>query len=265
MNLFNEINNKSNSYLLSSKGSSAAFRTCTPCCPFDTKNLPHPQINQSNTNVNEITSNSDACCLSKLQVDCRIQRHKKKNKRYDSIHSFRSTKRNRFGSNSHYMHNYDLTSSSSSSNESEQSEREYRYHNKSASLRNPLSSADAHQHSQSQLTINKNIQDLKTSIDNLTQLITHHENPPQSISFLDKLCRFFTSFKSSSKDLINEECCQILERNHLTKQNLLSIYHLFDKNETIFLSWLRTIMPEYFLPLLLNYVKHFDSISTDNE
>jgi hypothetical protein len=64
---------------------------------------------------------------------------------------------------------------------------------------------------------------------------------------------------------MNEECYQILQRNHLTKQNLLHIYHLFNKNEILFLNWLRTIMPEYSLPLLLNYVKHFDSISTDND
>ena len=71
--------------------------------------------------------------------------------------------------------------------------------------------------------------------------------------------------KSYHEDLINEECCRILEYNNLTKQNLLSIYHLFDKNETIFLNWLRTIMPDYILPLLLNYVKYFDSIATDNK
>jgi len=137
-----------------------------------------------------------------------------------------------------------------------------------------------HKKSQSRLHMNQNIQDLKTSVDNLTQLIVHYQNLSQtnllsnrsisipSISFIDKFRRFFTFLKSSSKpprDEINEECCQILQRNHLTKQNLLSIYHLFDKNETIFLNWLRTIMPEYFLPLLLNYVKHFHSISTDNE
>jgi hypothetical protein len=113
--------------------------------------------------------------------------------------------------------------------------------------------------------MNQNIQNLKISIDNLTTLLCNRSISIPSISFLDKFRRFFSFFKSPTKDQINEECCQILQRNHLTKQNLLSIYHLFDKNETIFLNWLRTIMPEYFLPLLLNYVKHFDSISTDNE
>jgi hypothetical protein len=91
----------------------------------------------------------------------------------------------------------------------------------------------------------------------------HHQNP--SISFIDKLRRLFSFSSKQSRELINEECCQILERNHLTKQNLISIYHLFDKNETIFLNWLRTIMPESFLPLLLNYVKYSDLISTDNK
>lgn len=112
-------------------------------------------------------------------------------------------------------------------------------------------------------------------------MIVHRQNSSQttllsnrlistipSIPFIDKFFRFFSLFKSSSKsneDQINEECNQILKRNHLTKQNLLSIYNLFNKNERIFLNWLRTIMPEYFLPLLLNYVKHFDLISTDND
>jgi hypothetical protein len=116
----------------------------------------------------------------------------------------------------------------------------------------------------SQIHINESIQNLKSSIDNLTQLIVHHQNTsPPTLSFLDRFLRFFNFFKSTDNQL-NEECCQILQRHHLTKENLLHIYHLFDKNDTIFLNWLRTIMPEYFLPLLLNYVKNFHSISTDN-
>jgi hypothetical protein len=64
------INNKTNS----PKNSSTAIRTCTSCCPYDAQNVPHPQLNyfsanQIDTNVNEITSNSDACCLSKLRVE----------------------------------------------------------------------------------------------------------------------------------------------------------------------------------------------------
>jgi hypothetical protein len=167
MNLFNEkmnINNKTNS----PKNSFTAIRTCTSCCPYDAKNVPHPQLNyfsanQIDTNVNEITSNSNACCLSKLRVDCRVQCHKKKNKRYDSIHSSRSTKRSiassssllsphrkrkKFGSSTNTnSHNYDFDTQTSSSlslstSESEvsqqsfssnESEKQYRHYNKSAS------------------------------------------------------------------------------------------------------------------------------------
>jgi hypothetical protein len=165
--------NRNSSYLISSQRSSAALRTCTSCCPFDIKNLPHPQFNYSSVNQlvtkeNGIITNADACCLSKLQVDCRIQcqkkKKKKKTKRYDSRHSSQSTKRSissssqlspnqkrkKFDSstntNSHYPHNYDYDTQTSSSsfsisNESEitersyssdESKREYRY-NKSAS------------------------------------------------------------------------------------------------------------------------------------
>ena len=164
MNLFNE--NKNNSYLFSSKESSAVLRTCTSCCPFDAKNLPHPQFNYSSSNQ----TNADACCLSKLQVDCHIQcrkkkkKHKKmmKNKGYDSIQSVQSTKRSisssnqlspnmkrkKLGSstntNSHYIDNYDLQSSSTSSlSTSSTSDASYitqqsfssnRYYNKSTSM-----------------------------------------------------------------------------------------------------------------------------------
>jgi hypothetical protein len=129
--------------LFSSKESSAVLRTCTSCCPFDAKNLRHPQFNysssnQTNSKENGMITNSDACCLSKLQVDCHIQcrkkkkKHKKK-KRYNSIHSVQSTKRSissssqlspnikrkKFGSstntNSHYIQNYDFDSQTSSS------------------------------------------------------------------------------------------------------------------------------------------------------
>jgi hypothetical protein len=142
------------------------LRTCTSCCPFNAKNLLHPQFNQIDIKENGIITNSDACCLSKLQVDCHIQCHKKKKKkmktkRYDSIYSSQSTKRSissssqlspnqkrkKFSSstniNSHYTHNYDCDSQTSSSlSESEITEqsyssnesiREYRYNNKSAS------------------------------------------------------------------------------------------------------------------------------------
>ena len=134
-------------------------------------------------------------------------------------------------------------------------------------------SSDAYsynQNHQSRIHINEHIQNLKTSIDNLTQLIVHHQNPVsstlsshRSTSFLDKFRRLFTLFQSSPKpntNQLNEECYQILQRHHLTKENLVNIYQLFDRNETIFLNWLRTIMPESFLLVLLNYVKYFDSI-----
>jgi len=153
---------RNNSYLIPSKRPSTTLRTCTSCCPFDAKNLLHPQFNYSSANQkdikeNGIITNSDACCLSKLQVDCHIQCHKKKKKkkyekmmktkRYDSIHSSQSTKRSissssqlspnqkrkKFSSstniNSHYTHNYDCDSQTSSSlstsNESEITEQSY--------------------------------------------------------------------------------------------------------------------------------------------
>lgn len=165
-----------NSYLISStEGSSSFLRACTPLCPFDAKNLPHPQfiypsIHSTDRKENGIITNSDACCLSKLQVDCRIQCHKrkkkydkmKKNKRYNSRHSSQSTKqsisssssssqlspnqkRKKFDSNtnvnSHYTYDYDChtqTSSSSyliSSNTSESDIAERSYSsNKSKSM-----------------------------------------------------------------------------------------------------------------------------------
>lgn len=90
-------------------------------------------------------------------------------------------------------------------------------------------------------------------------------SPP---SFIEQCRRFFSLFKwfSPTKEpsLINEEFNQILQRNHITKEHLRHIYHLCERNETIFLNWLRTIIPESFHPFLLNYVKHFDSRSTDN-
>lgn len=122
---------------------------------------------------------------------------------------------------------------------------------------------------------------MKSSINHLTELFVQEKVSSQSpssslyqlifnhsFSLFNRFRQFFNIFKSSSqsnKDLINEQCCRILEYNNLTKQNLLSIYHLFDKNETMFLNWLRTLMPDYMLPLLLNYVKYFDSLpSSDN-
>ena len=77
--------NRNNSYLISSQGSSTVLRACTPCCPFDAKNLPHPYFNYSSINRtdmqgNGIIHNSEMCCLSKLQVDCHIQRPKRKKK-----------------------------------------------------------------------------------------------------------------------------------------------------------------------------------------
>ena len=57
------------------------LQTCTSCCPFDAKKIPHPYFNARTV---------DACCLSKLQVDCRIQcpkKKKKKNKQYSSASS----------------------------------------------------------------------------------------------------------------------------------------------------------------------------------
>jgi len=139
---------RNNSYLIPSKRPSTTLRTCTSCCPFDAKNLLHPQFNYSSANQkdikeNGIITNSDACCLSTLQVDCHIQCPKKKkkkkyekmmkNKRYDSVHSSQNTKRSissssqlspnqkrkKFSSstnvNSHYTHNYDCDSQTSSS------------------------------------------------------------------------------------------------------------------------------------------------------
>ncbi len=147
--------NRNNSYLFSSKKSTPALRTCTSCCPFDTQNLPHPQFNYSSIkqidmNGNRIITNTDACCLTKLQVDCRIQCQKKKkkhkkNKRYDSIHSSLSTKRSISSSssssiqqrkkftntNSHFIHTYDSQTSSSASSNTNESR--YTDHHKSMS------------------------------------------------------------------------------------------------------------------------------------
>ena len=60
---------------------------------------------------------------------------------------------------------------------------------------------------------------------------------------------------------MDEQCCQILERHHLTKSSLPSLYDLSARNDAIFLNWLRTIMPEHLLPFLLNYAKHGHTIS----
>jgi hypothetical protein len=279
--------NRKNSYLISSKESIGA---CTSCCPFDAKNIAHPYLNYyPSMNRTGIMNNSDACCLSKLQVDCRIQcpkkKKKKKTKQYYSSQSISSAsnqlspnpKRKKISSTNS---NDSQTSSSSLSissntNTSEQSlfSKNSTYYQKSASMifksyrftRTSSFTSDAQRYDRNRVHINESIQNLKTSIDNLTQLIVHHKNSsPSTFSFLDRFRRFFNFFKSSDNQL-NEECCQILQHHHLTKENLLHIYHLFDKNDTIFLHWLRTIMPEYFLPLLLNYVKHFHSISTDND
>jgi hypothetical protein len=157
MNLFNEIN-KNNSF-----SSPPVLRTCTSCCPFDAKSLPHPQLNySSNLNNGITTTNLDACCLSKLQVDCRIKcRKKKKKKRYDSIYSSLNTKRSissssqlsnhrkrkKFGSgtntNSHYDFddNTETSSTLSTSSNSEitqqsfSSGRQPAYHKSPASMR----------------------------------------------------------------------------------------------------------------------------------
>jgi hypothetical protein len=147
----------------SSKGSTGVLRTCTACCPFDTKNIPHPYFNYSSMNRTDIQGN-DACCLSKLQVDCRIQcpkKKKKKNKQYYSSQSIQRSissssssqlspnpKRKKISSTNstkgNYIFNDDFdtqTSSSSSSNtntseqslSSNQSKKNSKYHQKSAS------------------------------------------------------------------------------------------------------------------------------------
>ena len=139
MNFFNDLN-KSKSVLLSSKEAPSGFRTCTPCCPFDTRNLPHPQYPSTAILPSE-TVNNEACCLSKLRVNCRIRCEKKKrkwakDKRYDSTHSSPSVKRslssssatsekrkrNRIrsstNSNNHHYDSIDHRSTSSSSSAS---------------------------------------------------------------------------------------------------------------------------------------------------
>lgn len=288
MRFFNE--NKNNSYVFSSKRFLSNYPTCAPCCTFDSKDVFYPTMNHLLTTENaQIAKNSDTCCLNKLQVDCRIQCYKKKRKyekmmkniRYNSTNIKQSIsassnqlnsnhKRKKFdaivNANSHYINNYDLNNQTSLSsfstlphtNESQISERTF--------------SSTKFEGSQTALYMNQNIQDLKNSIDNLKSLIVQQNNSSQipSISklFFDKFSQFFNLFKYSSKSpkhSINDECIRILENNHLKKENLLSIYHLYDKNEAIFQNWLRTFMPDYLLPLLLNYVKHFDSISTDKE
>ncbi|CAF3954181.1 unnamed protein product [Rotaria magnacalcarata] len=298
MSWFNK--NKNNSSLFFSNKPLTNHRTCTSCCPYDAENLLHPKFNNflsHDTDVKEngFKKNSDTCCLSKLQVDCRIQCYKKKKnhekmmntKIYDSINSTPNIKRSissssgrlssiqkrkRFDSttntNSHYIRNYDFDDQASSSslstlsniNESEiteqtfssvESEKKLKYNYKSAStiFNECIHALQYRKRSPSKLHINQNIQDLKTSINNLTELIVQQQNPSQistlskptiSISFLDRLRRVFKLFKSSSKptnDCINEECFRILECNHLTKQTLLGVYQLFDRNETLFLNW----------------------------
>ena len=138
------------------------------------------------------------------------------------------------------------------------------------------SSGSMNYHSNSsQLHMDQNIEQIKTSLDRLTQWMVHHQrsssalstNGP-SLSLIDRLRRFFTSFNVSSTDptklsdaTIDEECCRILERHRLTKSILPSLYDLSDRNDAVFLHWLRTIMPEQLLPFLLNYVKHGHTIS----
>ena len=113
--------NRNNSYLISSHGSSALVRTCTNCCPFDRENLPHPFFNYSSM------KNSDACCLSKLQVECRIQRPKKKKKRHHSSLSIQRSisssnpKRKKFDDS----HTNISSSSSNSTNISSRSEQSF--------------------------------------------------------------------------------------------------------------------------------------------
>ena len=130
--------NDSHSQLIASK----AFRTCTPCCPFDTNNLPHPHIDIQQQKGAIV--NSDVCCLSRLQVDCRIQYPKKKKlkkkKRLNSIHSYLSVKRKKFDSSpssstSLSVSSLNTTSSnlSQQSNSSNGSKRKFTYQNKSFS------------------------------------------------------------------------------------------------------------------------------------
>ena len=105
--------------------------------------------------------------------------------------------------------------------------------------------------------LEEKIEHLKRSIDQLTQLIVR---PTTSNSWFEKIRRFWPFFQS--KTSINDECCRILNDNHLTKNQLIDIYQLFDRNETIFRQWLRTFLPEHFVSLLFNYVEHFPSTSS---
>lgn len=145
---------------------SKAFRTCTPCCPFDMENLPHPRMDLSSMNMfdmqqlNGTVRNSDVCCLSRLQVDCRIQcpkkkKKSKKNKRLNSTHSYLNTKRS-ISSAKSVNNDFDASSSSSlsvsslnttASNLSQQSyssnksNKKSTYQNKSSSITSRIISA----------------------------------------------------------------------------------------------------------------------------
>ena len=140
---------KNNSYIIPSREILPIYRTC---CPYDTKNFIHPRLNlTSSTNQMKI-KNIDTCCLNKLQVDCRIQCHKKKKtydcqRKTDSIQSFPNTKRTisllsssrkqrKFDSNTNVnSYNYDLnTTTSEQTFSSIESKRQYIYETKSASM-----------------------------------------------------------------------------------------------------------------------------------
>lgn len=157
MNWFNE--NKNNSYVFSSKSPISNDQICTPCCPYDTRNLLHPKVNsffpiQTDVKENGSIKNLDTCCLNNLRVDCRIRCHKTKRKRkkwmkinrYDSLNLSPSIKRSISSSsqlspipkrtkidsitntNSHYIQSNDIdsqTSSSSLSTETEATEKTF--------------------------------------------------------------------------------------------------------------------------------------------
>lgn len=122
--------NRNNSF----RRSSALVRTCTNCCPYDTKNLPHPLFNYSSIDELMMNQKTDTCCLSKLQVECHIQHPKKKRKRYQSSLSIKRSissanqfiphrKRKRFHSDD--KSDTQISSPSSSTNASSLSEQSF--------------------------------------------------------------------------------------------------------------------------------------------
>ena len=68
------------------ESSSLPVHSCTPCCPFDSKNLIHPRFSPSFLNETRFFTGSDRlrttenCCLSKLRVNCRIECQDKRRK-----------------------------------------------------------------------------------------------------------------------------------------------------------------------------------------